>query len=192
MNIDTKLLALYEKLHKEIGDVELVRGEAGPQGEKGVQGAPGKAGSKGAKGEKGDPGKDGRDGKDGKDGLDGEDGVSVVNAEVDIDGHLVLTLSDGNEIDAGAVESLSKEAQTTYAAIHNSIDPISTFTWIDYASGFSTPPVFLETTAQGDIYQYQYESSTLYRLITPTDDSFYNDYSSPNVSNLVISRGLNI
>ena len=66
----------------------------------------------GEKGEKGDNGKngvDGKDGKDGKDGLNGKDGeqgqqgVSVVNANVELDGSLVLELSDGTEIDAGEV-----------------------------------------------------------------------------------------
>ena len=66
----------------------------------------------GEKGEKGDNGKngiDGKDGKDGKDGLNGKNGeqgqqgVSVVNANVELDGSLVLELSDGTEIDAGEV-----------------------------------------------------------------------------------------
>ena len=192
MNVDTKLLALYEKLHKEIQGVELVRGETGPQGEQGIQGPKGDQGDRGPEGPQGSDGKAGVDGKDGKDGQDGADGVSVVNAEVDIDGHLVLTLSSGEEIDAGLIETLSAEAHNTYNAIQNVVDPQTTFTWIDYAAGFSSPPVFLETTAEGDVYQYDYESSTLYRLITTTEDSFYRNYSSPNVSNLVISRGLNI
>jgi len=66
----------------------------------------------GEKGEKGDNGKDGADGKDGRDGKDGlngkdgaqgEQGVSVVNANVELDGSLVLELSDGSQIDAGEV-----------------------------------------------------------------------------------------
>ena len=34
---------------------------------------------------------------------DGEDGVSVTNATIDANGHLILTLSDGNDIDCGQV-----------------------------------------------------------------------------------------
>jgi hypothetical protein len=41
---------------------------------------------------------DGKDGKDGADGVQGLQGVSVVDAEVDIDGTLLLTLSDGSTI----------------------------------------------------------------------------------------------
>ena len=32
MNVDTKLLALYEKLQKQIEAVETIRGDQGPQG----------------------------------------------------------------------------------------------------------------------------------------------------------------
>lgn len=71
-----------------------------------------KDGEKGEKGNKGDIGKSGKDGKDGKNGLDGKDGVgkdgkqgkdgvSVVDAEIAVDDHLVIKLSNGKEIDAG-------------------------------------------------------------------------------------------
>lgn len=71
-----------------------------------------KDGEKGEKGDKGDTGKSGKDGKDGKDGIDGKDGVgkdgkqgkdgvSVVDAEIAVDDHLVIKLSNGKEIDAG-------------------------------------------------------------------------------------------
>jgi hypothetical protein len=69
----------------------------------------GKDGLQGAKGEKGDtglPGRnglDGKDGKDGKDGADGVDGNGVVDAHVDFDGALIITLSTGQEINAGEV-----------------------------------------------------------------------------------------
>lgn len=69
----------------------------------------GKDGLQGAKGEKGDtglPGRnglDGKDGKDGKDGADGVDGNGVVDARVDFDGSLIITLSTGQEINAGEV-----------------------------------------------------------------------------------------
>jgi hypothetical protein len=67
------------------------------------QGYDGKAGKDGRDGKDGKDGKIGRDGKDGKDGEDGNEGVSVVDAKVDFDNSLVLTLSNGNEIDAGQI-----------------------------------------------------------------------------------------
>lgn len=69
----------------------------------------GKDGLQGPKGEKGDtglPGRDGlngKDGKDGKDGADGIDGNGVVDARIDFDGSLIITLSNGSEINAGEV-----------------------------------------------------------------------------------------
>lgn len=37
-------------------------------------------------------------------GKDGERGVSIVNAEINEDNHLIVTLSDGNTIDAGEIQ----------------------------------------------------------------------------------------
>jgi hypothetical protein len=109
MNVDLKLTALYDKLLSKIQAVEAIRGEKGDKGD------PGPTGEKGTKGDKGDigvgkDGKDGVDGKDGADGSDGEDGVGVQDATVDFDGHLVLTLTNGEEVDAGSVKDLN-EAQ---------------------------------------------------------------------------------
>ena len=109
MNVDLKLTALYDKLLSKIQAVEAIRGEKGDKGD------PGPTGEKGTKGDKGDigVGKDGKDGVDGKygaDGSDGEDGVGVHDATVDFDGHLVLTLTNGEEVDAGSVKDLN-EAQ---------------------------------------------------------------------------------
>ena len=81
----------------ELNNTPAKQGVAGPQGEKGRDGRDGTDGYKG---------QDGKDGVDGKDGKDGEDGISVSDAKVDFDGSLVITLSDGREIDAGTVVSL--------------------------------------------------------------------------------------
>ena len=81
-----------------------VKPKDGPKGEKGDQGP---KGDKGDKGLDGKDGRDGRDGSNGKDGLDGErgqDGISVSSVDVTFDNHLVVTLSDGNEIDAGKID----------------------------------------------------------------------------------------
>jgi len=106
MNVDLKLTALYDKLLSKIQAVEAIRGEKGDKGD------PGPTGEKGPKGDKGDTGvgKDGKDGvagKDGADGSDGEDGVGVQDATVDFDGHLVLTLTNGEEVDAGSVKDIN-------------------------------------------------------------------------------------
>jgi len=81
----------------ELNNTPAKQGVAGPKGEKGRDGRDGVDGYKG---------QDGKDGVDGKDGKDGEDGISVTDAKVDFDGSLVITLSDGREIDAGTIVSL--------------------------------------------------------------------------------------
>jgi len=72
----------------------------GPQGEQGLQGLKGEQGDRGFDGANG---KDGFNGKDGKDGEAGKQGVGVQDAKIDFDGSLVITLTDGTEINAGDV-----------------------------------------------------------------------------------------
>ena len=81
----------------ELNNTPAKQGVAGPKGEKGRDGRDGTDGYKG---------QDGKDGVDGQDGKDGSNGISVTDAKVDFDGSLVITLSDGREIDAGTVVSL--------------------------------------------------------------------------------------
>ena len=186
MNIDLKLAALYDKLLSEIQAVEAVRGKQGDAGEQGPQGPKGEQGDRGEIGSTGPEGKAGKDGVSGKDGKDGEDGVSVVDAEIAVDNHLVLKLSDGSEIDAGSLESLTAVGQEIYASVSAGggvTNAKETFTWIDYASGFSSTPVFIETIASGDVYSYVYNGTTLYRLVGTSEDSFYESFLSPDFPN---------
>jgi Collagen triple helix repeat (20 copies) len=83
-----------------------LKGEKGPIGPKGPVGPQGPKGAQGPKGEKGDTGlpgygERGSEGKQGPQGAIGAEGASVVSAEIDLDGHLVLGLSNGVFIDAG-------------------------------------------------------------------------------------------
>lgn len=68
------------------------KGDPGPKGDPGVHGK-GIKGDLGPKGDKGDPGDPGKD------------GVSIVDTWIAADNHLVVKLSDGNEIDAGPIDS---------------------------------------------------------------------------------------
>ena len=77
-------------------------------GEQGLQGPKGEQGDRGLDGSNG---RDGRDGKDGKDGLDGVDGVGVRDAKIDFDGSLVISLTDGREINCGEVVSVDVAKQ---------------------------------------------------------------------------------
>ena len=72
-------------------------------GRDGKDGTDGRNGRDGLPGKDGLPGPRGLDGKDGVNGLDGLDGVSVIDAQIDFDGSLVITLSNGREINVGEV-----------------------------------------------------------------------------------------
>jgi hypothetical protein len=74
-------------------------GRDGANGTDGRDGKDGKSGRDGLKGDKG------ADGQAGRDGVDGVDGVSVTNAHIDFDGSLVISLSNGRELNVGEVVS---------------------------------------------------------------------------------------
>lgn len=101
-------------------------------GQNGEQGIQGPQGEKGDKGEKGD---NGEDGKDGQNGQNGQDGVSVVNAYINDEIHLILVLSNGTEIDAGYVGVNMTPSIKTY-----------TVTFVDYDGTI----LKTETVEEGD------------------------------------------
>lgn len=77
----------------------IVVGPAGANGTNGVDGKDGES-------IKGDPGKDGvngTNGVDGKDGANGTDGVSVIDLQVDSQGYVQVTYSNGTTASAGRV-----------------------------------------------------------------------------------------
>ena len=181
--LDDKLTKLTYSLEDKIAKIKTTKGDKGDKGEKGDKG------DKGEKGDKGDAGLNGQDGKDGVDGKDGEDGVGVVDASVDIDGHLTIKLTNGEEIDAGSLEALTG-VNATYVANAISKIELGVTTWIDYATGFSEIPTLLETIAEGDVYEYTYTNGTLYRLVPSgsEQDAFYTAFSGGVLSGLVASK----
>jgi len=72
----------------------VTNGRDGLQGPKGEQGDRGLDGAPGIQGPQGIPGKEGPQ---------GEQGIGVADARVDFDGSLIITLTNGNEINAGEV-----------------------------------------------------------------------------------------
>jgi len=110
-NVDLVVQAL-KKIESDIRDrfdavgnsiekrvLSIQDGRDGANGKDGRDGKDGKSGRDGLKGDRG------VDGQAGRDGVDGVDGISVVNAQIDFDGSLVITLSDGREINVGEVVS---------------------------------------------------------------------------------------
>jgi hypothetical protein len=136
-----------ERLHSLIDALELKHGR---DGKNGLDGKDGKDGLNGLNGLDGVDGKDGKDGKQGKDGKNGKDGVSVVDAKIDIDNHLVITLSDNNEIDAGSLEALAKLAEPSVYRTNTRVVQAA-LTWTDYIHNWAVEP---ETVRAGAIAEY--------------------------------------
>jgi hypothetical protein len=141
--MDTVIVAALKRLESRIREVDLrqggprgpkgrkgdagpvgSQGSTGPEGSRGTQGSKGQAGptgkvgvdgTSGPQGPRGFSGSDGNAGLHGSHGRDGTDGVSIVDAQVDLDGHLTISLSDGTEIDAGLITA-DGDGQITYVA----------------------------------------------------------------------------
>jgi len=97
--IEADIRAKYDDLGGKIETrVNSIR-----DGRDGIDGRDGKDGKDGRPGRDGAAGPMGPAGRDGVNGLDGEDGVSVTDAKIDFDGSLVITLSNGREINVGEV-----------------------------------------------------------------------------------------
>jgi hypothetical protein len=108
-------------LHRveKLEERQLLKGDKGDKGES-VTGPVGPIGPKGADGKNGVTGPKGDKGDTGKVGPKGPKGVSVVDAEVALDGNLVLKLSDGTLIDAGEiVQQVTKSSQTYLKQLSN-------------------------------------------------------------------------
>jgi hypothetical protein len=80
----------------DIIDAGYVKGDIGPRGETGLQGI------QGQKGDTGSQGIQGIQGIQGNAGPAGDTGIGVTSAQVDSNGNLLITLSDGNIINAGS------------------------------------------------------------------------------------------
>ena len=96
-----KMLELFDGRIIALEARQLQKGDKGDTGEQGVKGLDGKNGTDGKDGKNGVDGLNGKDGKAGKNGKDGKDGVSIIDAYVEMDDHLVFQLNNGNIIDAG-------------------------------------------------------------------------------------------
>lgn len=170
--------------------IESVQLRHGVNGKDGRDGLDGRDGKDGAKGFDGLNGKDGIDGKDGKDGKDGQDGVSITDVEIDLDKHLTVTLSDGNVLDAGSLESLLGSDSGFSKYMTNTRVVEAKKTWMDYAFNWSSEPVSLGAVTGGEKFEYTFLDGTLYRFVpspyVAKQDAFYTD---ANLTNLVVSRG---
>ncbi len=97
--IEADIRAKYDDLGNKItARVNSIRdGRDGANGSDGRDGLDGRPGRDGAQGPAGPAG------RDGVNGIDGVDGVSVTDAKIDFDGSLIISLSNGREINVGEV-----------------------------------------------------------------------------------------
>jgi hypothetical protein len=141
----------------------------------------------------GERGPEGPQGPAGEDGGDGVDGRGITDVYTAADGDFVFVLTDGTEISVEApLLSGTGAGEVHHYIQRGSGGNENAYTWVEYAANFLTPPVFVETISEGDVYEYTYSSGVLYRLVGETEDSFYSTFNTPNLSGLVISRDLNI
>ena len=105
---DISLFEIVHLIRQEVQKSQLgkVQKITGPKGEKGDKGEPGKPGGQGVKGPIGNDGKvgpigpvgpQGLKGEDGDKGEDGTDGVGIARVDQDIDGAIVVSLTNGEE-----------------------------------------------------------------------------------------------
>ena len=94
-DLEGKYDDLYGMLERRITSIQ--------DGRDGIDGRDGRNGRDGKDGKDGVAGRDGRDGIDGVNGMDGNDGISIADIRLDFDNSLVITLSNGREINAGEI-----------------------------------------------------------------------------------------
>lgn len=97
--------------YDDLGNLIEKRVASIQDGRDGINGTDGRDGRDGKHGKDGAPGRQGAQGPAGKDGINGQDGVSVSNAYLDFDGGLVITLSNGNEINVGEIMPMELASQ---------------------------------------------------------------------------------
>lgn len=171
------------------------KGETGDKGDQGEKGEPGTSvthewkgtilqitsasgisemdlkGEKGDTGEPGEKGDTGNKGDTGATGAKGENGIGIESAKIE-EGHLKITYTDGNTVDAGEVTSLTQK-----------IDKSSEDTIVEIE-----PNIF---------YNFPEMSTLTYTLAAPSDENVVNEYhflfiSGETATEVVHPDGVNI
>jgi hypothetical protein len=108
-NVDLVLVALKrieaDMLKRVEGSAKVIedRVKTIKDGKDGKNGIDGKAGRDGKDGKNGSDGRNGKDGLNGVSGERGQDGVGVQDAHIDFDGCLIISLTNGQELNVGEV-----------------------------------------------------------------------------------------
>ena len=105
-----------EDLKVAVRDVTKLEGPQGLSGATGATGAVGPKGDQGIQGIVGPRGTQGASGASGDDGKDGVNGISIVDANIDLDNRLTITLSDDSVIDAGEIKVDATKGDIHYSS----------------------------------------------------------------------------
>jgi len=63
-------------------------------------------------------------------------------------------------------------------------------TWIDYVAGYAAEPTLITTLPSGEVWQYDYTSTTLYRLIGTSEDTFYSSFIDNRVFGVIAQKSI--
>ena len=150
-------------------------GPMGPQGPKGERGLPGRDGIDGSPGPKGEPGRDGSDGD-----------VGPMPKHQSRSGQ--IRFENGKRGKWGSWINLTQIVNEVYGGGGGAATAEKT--WIDYVSGYAVEPTLLTTIPDGEVWQYEYSTNTLYRLIGDSEDTFYSSFTDNQVSGIVASKAI--
>jgi hypothetical protein len=170
--IEADIRAKYDDLGQKITTrVNSIR-----DGRDGINGSDGRDGLDGRPGRDGAQGPAGPAGRDGVNGVDGVDGVSVTDAAIDFDGSLVISLSNGREINVGEVVApdlaerikvitngggTSQEVLDTLASLQAQIDALNVLTYEGtWDASTNTPTLASGVGEPGDYYIVSVAGST--------------------------------
>ena len=204
--IESDIRARYDELGQKITDrVNSIR-----DGRDGIDGRDGKDGKDGRPGREGVQGPMGPAGRDGRDGIDGVDGVSVTDAKIDFDGSLVISLSNGREINVGEVVApdlaerikvitngggTSQDVLDTLASLQAQIDALVI---LDYKGTWNastnTPTLASGTGTSGEYYIVSVAGSTNLDGITdwqPGDWAIFNGTAWQKIDQSWATAGAN-
>ena len=141
----------------------ITNGRDGLQGSKGEQGDRGLDGAPGIQGPQGIPGKEGPQ---------GEQGIGVADARVDFDGSLIITLTNGNEINAGEVLPLDTTEKLKVYFNNPAVSGSSLPTQTGNAGKFLTTDgtdASWATVSSGSVLTVKDEGTTLSSEVTSID-----------------------
>jgi hypothetical protein len=169
------------------------RGNLGLPGADGAPGIDGKSiigptGPRGLTGPKGEPGDRGEPGPKGDRGSDGIGMTGPMPNHQAQDGKVRFETDSGRY---GPWINLTQVINNLSGRSGGGgVSSPASKTWIDYVVGYTVAPTLLTTLPSGEVWQYDYSTSTLYRLIGTNEDAFYSQFSNNTVSGVIAQKSI--